>query len=232
MGFYLKKSASYLLNPLSFVLLLLFVSLWFLYRKRHKRAIALLTTATVLLVLFAYRPFSYMLMHPLESRYARLTEAPENITHILLLGGDLERRGWEVLRLHQMLPKARIITTGYAGDYFESAAMRTKRFLTDAGIDPKQIIPMADPKDTIEEAGTIKRILGNRPFILVTSAYHMPRAMMIFEHTGVHPIPAPTDFVRKTRRFWSLPPKVKYLYHTQKALHEYLGILWLKLKWR
>lgn len=230
MGFYLKKFVSLLLNPLSLILVLLLLSLWFLYKKRQRAATISLSIATLLLILFASRPFSYALIHPLESRYAKLTNPPGNIDDILFLGGDLERRGWEVLRLHRLLPDARIITTGYAGNFYESAAHRNKRIFTESGIDPGQIVALPQAKDTVEEAKAVKTIVGSKPFILVTSAYHMPRAMMIFRHEGLHPIPAPTDFIRKTKDFWNFFPNETSLMLSQKALHEYLGILWLKLK--
>ena len=230
MGFYLKKFISHLLDPLSFVLVLLLLSLWFLYKKRRKPAILFLTASMLLLWLFSSKPFSYALIHPLESSYKKLRNPPGSIPYILFLGGDLERRGWELLRLHHLLPKARIITTGYEGSFQESDALRNRRIFADTGIDPGQIIALPRPKDTVEEAKAIKKIVGDKPFILVTSAYHMPRAMMIFEHEGLHPLPAPADFPRPSKRFWVLFPGIKNLENTQKALHEYLGILWLKIK--
>ncbi len=230
MGFYLKKAVAYLLNPLFVVLLLLLFSLWQLYRNRRKPAAFFLTCAVLLLFLFSSKPFSYALMHPLESHYPKLENPSKNTHDILFLGGDLERRGWELLRLHHLLPKARIITTGYEGSFHESDALRNRRIFADTGIEPEQIIALPRPKDTVEEAKAIKKIVGDKPFILVTSAYHMPRAMMIFEHEGLHPLPAPADFPRPSKRFWVLFPGIKNLENTQKALHEYLGILWLKIQ--
>ncbi len=230
MTFYLKKTISHLLEPLSFVFLLLFFSLWFLYKNRRQYTALTTIGALTLLFLFSYKPFAFALMHPLESRYEKLQNPPAEIPYIVFIGGDLERRGWELLRLHHLLPKATVITSGYEGIYYEEEAHRNKRIFSEVGIDPKQIIALPKPKDTIEEAKAIKKLLGDKPFILITAAYHMPRAMMIFEHEGLRPIPAPTDFMRDSKWFWLKYPEAKYLRYTERALHEYIGIAWLKVK--
>ncbi len=230
MGFYLKKFISHLLEPLSLVFILVILSLWFLYKKRHRRAVLTMVVSMLLLFLFSYKPFSYALMHPLELRYNKLLHPPKDTPYIVFIGGDLERRGWELLRLHHLLPKARIITTGYKGIFYESEAKRNKRIFATTGIDPAQIMALSEPKDTIEEARMIKRLLGGKPFVLVTAAYHMPRAMMIFEHEGLHPIPAPADFMRDAKWFWGTYPGPDYLRYTQRAMHEYIGLTWLLIK--
>ena len=230
MTFYLKKIISHLLEPLSAVFLLLVLSLWLLYKNRRKYAALLTTFALALLFLLGYRPFAYALMHPLESRYEKLQNPPADIPYIVFIGGDLERRGWELLRLHHLLPKATVITSGYEGIYFEKEALRNKRIFSEVGIDPKQIIALPEPKDTIEEAKAIKKLLGDKPFILITAAYHMPRAMMIFEHEGLHPLAAPADFMRESKWFWLTYPSAHNLRYTERALHEYIGIVWLKVK--
>ncbi len=228
MGFYLKKIIASLLTPLSIVFLLLIVSIY-LCKKRFKIGISVLTFTILLLWLFSSRPFSHTLIYQLESNYPKLKNPPK-ANAILLLGGDFENRGWEILRLHHLFPKIKIFTSGYRGSFTQSDAKRSQKILIDSGIDPKLITPLVKPKDTIEEAREIKKIVGSKSFFLVSSAYHMPRAMMIFTHEGLHPIPVPTNFIRQPRHFWRLFPSITNLLYTQKALHEYLGILWLKIK--
>jgi hypothetical protein len=56
-------------------------------------------------------------------------------------------------------------------------------------------------KDTKDQAIHIRKILDNNSFILVTSASHMPRSIVLFRKQGLQPIPAPTDFwVKNTRK--------------------------------
>ncbi len=228
-GFYLKKVLASLLTPLAIVFLLLLISIYFIYKKRAKVGLLTLIIATLLLWLFSSRPFSHSLIYSLEANYPALKNPPK-ATAILLLGGDLETRGWEVLNLHKLFPTAHIFTSGYKGSFFQSDAIRAREFLIRAGVNSKLITPLLKPKDTIEEARELKKRIGKKPFFLVSSAYHIPRAMMIFTHEGLHPIPAPADFIRRPRNLWTIFPGVKNLLYTQKALHEYLGILWLKIK--
>jgi len=97
----------------------------------------------------------------------------------------------------------------------------------DLGISSDAIVVNDTPLDTGEEAKQSARLVGAEPFLLVTSANHMPRAVRLFERAGAHPIPAPTDQRANSsaRLGWaSLVPDVDGLRDTQTALHEYLGL--------
>ena len=84
--------------------------------------------------------------------------------------------------------------------------------------------------------GKIKKIVnysdGTR-LILVTSAAHLPRSMIVFNKYGMQPIPAPVDFWVKQQQ--TVNPKIFFpsslrINMMEGALHEYLGILWLRFK--
>ena len=188
--------------------------------------ISLLWIATI-----SYTPFTNALLAPLENSYKRLKEIPKDIRYILLLGGDKENRAWEALRLYHKIPNVKIITSGYApfGGKIPSA-VSTANFLIRVGVKRRDIIMQTRPKTTEEEVIEIKSHLGSKPFILVTSAYHMPRAIRLFEKYGLHPIPAPTDFKIKSYDSPLSTPKGQKLLQTDYAWHEYLGILWNSLK--
>jgi len=87
--------------------------------------------------------------------------------------------------------------------------------------------------DTEDQARLIKPIVGAAPFVLVTSAIHMPRSMALFEELGMHPIPGPAGSTSRVKMPFSLQdifPSVSALDDTTQAVHEYLGLLWGKLK--
>ena len=86
------------------------------------------------------------------------------------------------------------------------------------------------PKDTKEEALFTKGLVRKKPFILVTSATHMPRAMKIFKNLGLNPIPAPTDFHKGEFKGYLRKPSAYHFNLSEIAMHEYIGILWEKLK--
>lgn len=52
------------------------------------------------------------------------------------------------------------------------------------GVPREQIITLDLPKDTEEEAAAVKQAIGDAPFLLVTSASHLPRAMIFFSRKG------------------------------------------------
>jgi uncharacterized SAM-binding protein YcdF (DUF218 family) len=75
------------------------------------------------------------------------------------------------------------------------------------------------------------RSAGVRKFYLVTHAWHMPRAMISFEGTGLEAVPAPTRFVSRSEMFWrDFLPSANAFGTTYYAVHEWLGIAWYRLR--
>jgi len=228
--FIIKKLISAMIMPLSIGLFLAIIGLFFLYKNQIKGAKIFLTTSIVWMALISYVPFSNFLIKPLETKYQKLKNIPTDIQYILLLGGDMENRAWEVLRLYHKIPNAKIITSGYAGRGEIAEAVKTANVLYEIGIKKEDIIVHKEPKDTKEEANKMKVLLKNKKFILVTSSYHMPRAMALFQKEGLLPIPAPTDLkIKESDKALSVP-NGSNLQQTEIAWHEYLGILWAALR--
>lgn len=91
--------------------------------------------------------------------------------------------------------------------------------------------------DTYQNARFSKEIFVRakipEPIIyLVTSAYHMKRAQILFTHFGFRVIPAATDFKagNETKTIWDYLPNMNALKNSYTALHEYFGILSLILR--
>lgn len=233
LGFIFKKLLSALLMPFTLGLIILLIGLFFLFRNHIKKAKLFLTFGFVWIALISYVPVSNFLIAPLENSYQKLQleDIPKDTKYILLLGGDMENRGWEALRIYNYLPNAKIITSGYAGRGKVAEAIKTAKVLEEIGIPKKDIIIHKQPKDTKEEAIKIKKVLGDKNFVLITSAYHMPRAVALFKKEGLDPIVAPTDF-KITNRDNDLNRQLggTPLKKTQYAWHEYMGLLWSTLR--
>jgi len=226
LSFLIKKIVSAMIMPLNLGILIALIGLFFLYRDQIKKAKLFLTVGIIWLSIISYTPFSNFLLTPLETKYTKLESIPTNIKYIVYLGGDQQNRGWEVLRLYNNLHNAKIITSGYEGRALVPEAIKTANILNNIGINSKDIIIHPKPKDTKEEAIKIKKVLKEEKFILVTSAYHMPRAMKIFQDNQLNPIPAPADFMPKCYDNFGIFPNANMLLWTQKAIHEYVGIIW------
>ena len=102
------------------------------------------------------------------------------------------------------------------------------------GVDHKNIVVEKEAADTKDHVTYVKKIVGEEPFILVTSASHMPRAMALFRKHGMEPIPAPTDYMVKEREGGLTPgvffPGAGSLEKAERAVHEYLGLVWAWLR--
>ncbi len=228
-AFIFKKYVSILLMPLSLGIILAILALWFIHKQSYKKAKIFLILSVVWMSIISYGSFGNILLEPLEEHYPKISSIPKNIKYILLLGGEREERAWEALRLYLAIDNAKIITSGDSFYSRKSDAKKTKKLLIDAGVDAKDILMQEEAKDTIEEAKALKMRLGDKAFFLVTSAYHMPRAMMIFKKNGLRPIPAPTYFNHPDETGPTSLWKAKSLRNTERAWHEYLGLLWTKI---
>ncbi|MFN4132375.1 MAG: YdcF family protein, partial [Caldimicrobium sp.] len=92
------------------------------------------------------------------------------------------------------------------------------------------------PLDTLRSAKELKKILPeNQPFLLLTSAYHLPRALFLFKKEGLNPIPYPTNFnyllCKPSKAFLYFFPQDLYLNLTNLAFQEYLALFYYKLKY-
>lgn len=227
--FILKKIISSLIMPFSIGLFIFAFGLFYLFKKKIQKAKVFLTIAILWIIIISHSAFSNFLLTSLENEYQPLTKVPKDTKFIVFLGGDMENRGWEVLRLYHNIEGAKILVSGYEGRGTIPEANKTANLLQSIGIRGEDIFVYPKPKDTKEEAKNIKEILKKQKFILVTSAYHMKRAMMIFEHVGLKPTPAPTDYlIKESDSAISLPDGYS-LNKTEKAWHEYIGIVWLRI---
>lgn len=241
-------------EPFGFFLSLLGIVLLWLAPKRRVGIILLLIGIGCLLIC-GYAPVANMVLHPLESRYpsfdqvlseSRIEELPKYI--VVLAGGHTSAPGIPItsqlsgpalirliegIRLFCLIPESKLVLTG--GPVFDPlpAAELMARLAQSLGVDKQDIIFESESRFTHEQAKLIKKILGRRRFILVTSASHMPRSIALFRKLGMDPIPAPTDHrISKPpdwHQYFSLP-SAGNLQKTQRALYEYLGFIWAKLK--
>jgi len=229
-GFLIQKGLTLLLMPMSLGVILSMIILWCLHRKNYKKAKVFLYINIVWMSMISYAPVANFLLLPLENTYPKLEKIPKGIEYILLLGGDRDKRAWEALRLYQNTSGVKIITSGYSFYDKVSDAQKTAELLLNSGVEDKDIVMQHTVKKTTDEAKAMKKRLEDTPFVLVTSAYHMPRAMKIFEHQGLHPIAAPTDFSNPNETGITSIWKAKYLKQVEHAWHEYLGLFWFYIK--
>ncbi len=243
-GFLIKKFITFFVEPYGMVLSLFIIGLFLLFAKKVKLAKTFLSLACGILFLFAYPPFSNALVKGLEEKYPKYnyTQSVKYI-HVLGSGHNTDnsqplssqisaagvKRVLEGIIIHKQIEDSKLVFTGYAGDTNVTNAKMNASLAIALGVDENNIIVYGDPRDTKEEALFTKSLLGDEPFILVTSATHMPRSMQLFEALGLNPIAAPTDFLKNEYKGLLEVPTVGTLQSSQRAVHEYLGLLWNNL---
>ena len=154
----------------------------------------------------------------------------ENLSITSQLGSTAVVRLNEGIRIYKKLDNAKLIVSGYKGFDKNYHSFMSKKLLLDLGVKKENIIKMDKPKDTRQEAIEAKKIIGTNPFILVTSASHMKRSMLLFEKLGLKPIAASTYHLAKEEKNFSSIFSSENLYKVKVAFHEYLGLIWAYLK--
>ena len=222
----------------------------FLFNKKPKLAKVLVTAATTMLLVFSFYPVANSFIGPLESQYKSFTKLNKRLDYIVILGcghtSDNKRpalqqlkicslqRLTEGLRIAQLHPEAKVITSGAAIYDPVSNAEKVKQAAMELGLDESRIIVEDSAKHTEDEALYIGRHLIHHNVALVPHANHMPRSMEYFELEGANPIAAPTGFYVKTSNYgtpWQeYFPDPKDLEKTQTAWYETLGRIWQWLK--
>lgn len=243
--FWLKKLAGAILNPLALPLLILIgaVGLIFL-RRRSGRWLA--AAALALLYLASLGPVADLLTRPLESGYSVVDPArlpPDLGAVVVLSGGATEVPGRppgfklspstltrliEGLRLWRARPGARLIlSSGNWRAVDEPDAKAMADLARRLGVPAQRIALEAVSRDTAENAVQTSKMVGNSPFVVVTSGVHLRRTELLYRNLGFKPIMAPADLAHpESWELFSVLPQVGALAATSSAVHEYLGLAW------
>ncbi|NDJ58261.1 envelope biogenesis factor ElyC [Enterobacteriaceae bacterium 4M9] len=250
MLFMLKKYVGGLLLPLPFLLLLMGVAIALLWFTRwQKSARTLLTLSWLTLLLISLQPVADKMLKPIEDSYPTW-RGGEKVNYIVVLGGGYTwnpdwapssnltnnslPRVTEGVRLWLANPGAKMIFTGAAAPTNPvSTAEAGARVAQSLGVPRADIITLDNAKDTEEEAAAVAKTLGQQPFLLVTSASHLPRAMVFFQQQGLQPIPAPANQLAITsplQTFERVIPSPLWLQHSERVVYETLGRIWQKMK--
>jgi uncharacterized SAM-binding protein YcdF (DUF218 family) len=188
-----------------------------------------------------------LLVRSLESRAgpyadpASLTAA--GVRYIVVLSGhfregDLvpaDQLGCSVLRLAEgvrlwrRVPGSKLVLTGGIIPGLSPRipiAQALAQTAVEMGVPPREMILERESWTTADQAKLIAPIVGKTPFALVTSAFHMPRSLMLFHLEGLKPVAAPADFLAKkiTVSYDTLIPQANGLFLTQIGMKEYMGL--------
>ena len=145
--------------------------------------------------------------------------------------GDAAERMTVPIALMRKFPNFELIFSGGEGRLVPTGtteAELARVFFSELGVDMKRVTLESNARTTRESAKRVAALLGERckqPWLLVTSAWHMPRSMAEFQAVGCNVTAYPVDFRTGKEPSWTEYSMVGSLMAWQTALHEYLGML-------
>ncbi|MHA1113912.1 MAG: YdcF family protein [Alphaproteobacteria bacterium] len=220
------------------------VLLWTRWRRAGRWLVAAAALALWAVALFPVGP---ALLAPLESRFPAPARLPDRLDGIVVLGGAVSQRltahwGQPSLNRHaermtafvalaRRYPEARLFYTGGSGLLNRSLPAETvvaRSFFAEQGLDLARIGFEGESRNTHENALFTLRMARPAPgeaWLLITSAFHMPRAVASFRAAGWPVIPYPVDYSTIYRGFWDVSLGVTSgLAMFNQAVHEWIGL--------
>ena len=144
--------------------------------------------------------------------------------------GEAAERMTAPVALMRKFPNFELIFSGGEGRLLLTGTTEAELagvFYTEQGVDMKRVTLESKARNTRENASQVAALLGERckrPWLLVTSAWHMPRSMAEFEAVGCNVTAYPVDFRTGDETSWTEYSMASSLMSWQAALHEYLGM--------
>ncbi len=183
---------------------------------RSRRGLRFIVGAVLALVLLGFLPAGTLMLRPLEDRFPQASLQDLQPDGIVVLGGAIDQvigaaRGQVTISdsatritagatLARRFPRARLVYTGGSNalvSVIGGEAEDARRLWVALGIDPGRITIEDQSRNTDENARFVRDLLQPAPgqtWILVTSAYHMPRSMGLFRAAGFPVVPYPVDY--------------------------------------
>jgi uncharacterized SAM-binding protein YcdF (DUF218 family) len=245
--FILSKLAWGVLSPTNMIILMMALGTLFLMKGAVSAAKKILVSTVVVTLLLTIYPLGDSVMFPLENRFSKPQVMPVQIDGIIVLGGGEQLKtslSWQSAELGaggdryigaailaKRYPTAPVIFTGgnsllsFQGKGDQGNIAQT--VLTAIGIEKSRLIIESKSRNTNENFLFIRpllpEIMGN--YLLVTSAFHMPRAMGIARQQGLNVIAYPVDYRsnQPVLRQWSFN-LYEHLEVLEPAWREWIGL--------
>jgi uncharacterized SAM-binding protein YcdF (DUF218 family) len=249
MFFTLSKVLWFLVSPDTLLLLALLLAALLSFTKKAAWSRFLLRLIAIAALLVATVPIGSYGVFRLENRFPANPALPAKVDGILVLGGVISaplsaerqspqlggavERITEAARLAQQYPYAKVIFSGGSGDPFnpeQREAHYAPPLFRQLGLPDGRVTYDDSARNTAENAAIMRDIAkpgSDENWVLVTSAFHMPRAVGTFRQAGWRVIPFPVDF--STGRTFQWQPTFSLrggLSNLDGALHEFIG-LWV-----
>ena len=252
MFFYESKIAWFLVKPGNLLLIVLVLGSALMWTRWRRAGRWMCAGAVALGVVMSVLPFGQWLRVSLENRFPQVTATAERVDGIVVLGGVVNQfitkaRGQAALgggverltafaQLAGRYPNAKLIFSGGSGDPFRQD-LKESHFigpvLESLGLGAGRVIYEDRSRNTAENAEFSRAIARPKPgetWLLITSAFHMPRAVGCFRRAGWNVAPYPVDF--STDGDYQTAPPGGFsagMRSLESSLHEWIGLLLYRL---
>ncbi|WP_102958481.1 YdcF family protein [Mangrovicella endophytica] len=255
MFFILSKIAWMLLQPLVAIALLVLAALLLRLLGFPRTSTGLGVVAAVFFAVAVFSPLGLLMIAALENRFPR-PSLPEHVDGIVVLGGSFDTRvattrfepelneaGDRVtsaVALALRYPEAKVIFSGGVAAVFDddvSEADSAEQLFSSLGLPKGRLILESRARNTVENALFSKELGAAKPgetWLLVTSAYHMPRAVGCFRTAGFDVVPYPVDYRTPAGAAVWRPSTdtTRNLEKVHFAIREYIGLMAYRLTGR
>ena len=215
--FLLSKIIALVTAPDVVLLLAVLVGTALLWTRRQRTGRRLLAVGTAGMFLVAVLPLGGWLILPLENRFPTIHQLPEHVDGIVVLGSAVNQRVTEAhgqpalngtaermtefVALARQHPEAKLVFTGGSAliDYPElKEATVARQLFASLGMDVTRVVFEDQSRNTYENALYTRDLMKPKPgetWVLITSAFHMPRAYGCFSQVGWKVLPYPVDYM-------------------------------------
>ncbi len=216
MFFLLSKIVGFIAVPSNAIALICGLGLCLMPTRWRRKGVGLLTAGIAALLLVGYSPLSNVLLLALSERFPAWQHDGRDPDGIIVLGGAIDaeasaargtvetngsaERVIAALELARRFPRARIVYSGGTGNLiagFVAEAPAMGRLFEHFGVSPERIVLESSSRTTDENARFTRELVTPEPgerWLLVTSAYHMPRSVGVFRKAGFDVEPYPVDW--------------------------------------
>lgn len=248
MSFLISKIVGALFAPATLLALVLFAAL--LWQTRRPRLVrGLLVVAFTFVVALSLAPVGHWLLWPLETRFPAPTSAQlAHVDGIIVLGGavnayestlvgqpdlnDAAERMTSFVALARRYPDAKLVWSGGSGyawgrSHGVSESVPAQALFESLGLPAARVIYERESRNTWENAVYSKAHAQPKPgetWLLVTSAWHMPRSVGIFRQVGWTVVPYPVDYLGADPGAWGKFEAARELANASLAANEWLGL--------
>jgi uncharacterized SAM-binding protein YcdF (DUF218 family) len=208
-----------------------------------------LVAVVVLLAIAGFSPLGNLLLYPLEARFPRWNSVGGAPDGIVVLGGSIDAdisvahdtpvvrnaadRIIAAAELARRYPNARIVFSGGSANLISNDAKEADyaaEIFETLGIAKSRLIIERQSRNTWENAEFSKALAAPKPgerWLLVTSAFHMPRSVGLFRKVGFPVEAYPVDWRVGTGNdvFWFTNSAIDGLSRTDLAVREWMGLI-------